>query len=155
MLYYSICGSALSHFWQDHTLMLDIKSLKVTTLVSEKRPIDCFVLRDEEIPAIPYMYPFSPFGVQSHACLRQMASVLCDYKTELCKLLAPGLNLWPQLHFHHNQGKWIKQANQNSDMNHMKGNTALEVFRYFSIIQFVFQLFETCILFSSALKTVE
>jgi hypothetical protein len=73
--------------------MLGIETLKMTTVASEKRPIDYFALRDEEVSVMPHMYPFSPFGAQSHTFLRQMANVLCGHKTELSKLLARGLNL--------------------------------------------------------------
>lgn len=73
--------------------MLDIESLKEATVASEKRPTDCFVLRDKKVPMMPHMYCFSSFGVQSHAFLRQMADGLFGHKIELSELLAPGLNL--------------------------------------------------------------
>lgn len=56
--------------------MLDLGSLKKATLASEKRLIDCFTSRDEEIPMMPHMYSFSSSGIQSHAFLRQMADGL-------------------------------------------------------------------------------
>ena len=56
--------------------MLDLGSLKEATIASEKRLIDCFVSRDEEIPMMLHMYSLSSFGIQSHAFLRQMANGL-------------------------------------------------------------------------------
>lgn len=92
-LHHSLCSSFFLCFYQEHTVILDIELLKEPTVASEKRPIDCFVLRDEEVPVMPRMYSFSSFGLQSHAFLRQMANGLCGHKIELSKLLAPGLNL--------------------------------------------------------------
>lgn len=56
--------------------MLDIGSLKTAIVASEKRLIDCFVPRYEEVLMMPQMYSFSYFGIQSQAFLRQMADGL-------------------------------------------------------------------------------